>query len=381
MDSLPPTGPESPTTPRVEDWAYFAPGELLADRYRIIARLGAGGMGEVYRADDLTLAQPVALKFLSRSASNDPVSRDRFRSEVRAARQVSHPHVCRVHDIGEHNGLVFLTMEFVDGEDLVSLLRRVGRLAEERAVVVARDLCSAVGSVHEQGLLHRDLKPANVMLDGRGKVKLTDFGIAALTGQADDVRSGTAAYQAPEVLAGREVSVRSDLYALGLVLYELFTGKPAFPATSREALQRSPERSADTPFQPRQFRRTGCRAHHPPLSRARTGSPPTFGRRSPGLPAGGRCTPRRDRGRRDPLARTRRRRGWHRDDTRLARSDLARCLVLRHGPLRVDQRPHQFASPPSVEAPLPTACPIVEPVEAPGLSRPERPCRRFSGRS
>ena len=213
----------------------FAPGALLAGRYRIVAALGRGGMGEVYRADDLTLGQPVALKFLPPHLAADPDRLARFRQEVATARRVSHPHVCRVYDIAEHAGQPFLTMEFVDGEDLASLLKRVGRLPEEKGAEVARQLCSALAAVHDQGLLHRDLKPANVMLDGRGKVRLTDFGLAAAAQDlsATEVRSGTPLYQAPEQLAGKEVTARSDVFALGLVLYEVFTGKRAFPTPDR----------------------------------------------------------------------------------------------------------------------------------------------------
>ena len=120
-------------------------------------------------------------------------------------------------------------MEFIDGEDLSSVLKRLGRVPEEKGVEIARQLCGALAAVHDQGLLHRDLKPANVMLDGRGKTRLTDFGLAAAAEDlsVSEVRSGTPLYQAPEQLAGKEVTERSDLYALGLVLYELFTGKRA----------------------------------------------------------------------------------------------------------------------------------------------------------
>ena len=214
----------------------FAPGQVISERYRVVAPLGKGGMGEVYRADDLTLGQPVALKFLPAALSADPGRLARFRKEVAAARKVSHPNVCRVYDITDHAGHSFLTMEYVDGEDLSSLLTRVGRLPEEKGLEIARQLCAALAAVHDQGLLHRDLKPANVMLDGRGKVRLTDFGLAAAAEDlsATEVRSGTPLYQAPEQLAGRGVTARSDLYALGLVLYELFTGKRAYQGRERD---------------------------------------------------------------------------------------------------------------------------------------------------
>jgi serine/threonine-protein kinase len=199
-------------------------------------------MGEVYRADDLKLGQPVALKFLPTSLGQDEDRRRRLLDEVRLARQVAHPNVCRVWDVGEVDGQDFLAMEYVDGEDLASLLRRVGRLPQDRAVRMARELCAGLAAAHDQGILHRDLKPANVMVDGRGHVKLADFGLAAAIENVvdSDVRSGTPAYMAPEQVEGREVTVRSEVYALGLVLYELFTGQVAYPAkTLADAAQRS----------------------------------------------------------------------------------------------------------------------------------------------
>lgn len=225
-----------------ESGLRFAPGQILANRYRIVAALGKGGMGEVYRADDLTLGQSIALKFLPERLL-DPSRLARFRQEVASARQVSHTNVCRVYDIIEGDHAPFLTMEYVDGEDLASLLRRIGRLPEDKAIDIARQLCSGLAAVHEEGLLHRDLKPANVMLDGRGKVRLTDFGLAALAGAVDDVRSGTPAYMAPEQLTGKEVTTRSDLFSLGLVLFEIFTGKKPFPAANRDELLKAYESS------------------------------------------------------------------------------------------------------------------------------------------
>ena len=198
-------------------------------------------MGEVYRADDLTLGQPVALKFLPEEAAQDPALLDRFKAEVRIARKVSHPNVCRVYDVGEVDGQTYFTMEYVDGEDLGSLLRRIGRLPNDKALDIARQLCAGLAAAHAKGVLHRDLKPANIMLDGRGQAVITDFGLAALADQAKgtEVRSGTPAYMAPEQLAGREVTEKSDIYALGLVLYELFTGKRAFSADNLADLVRS----------------------------------------------------------------------------------------------------------------------------------------------
>jgi predicted Ser/Thr protein kinase len=212
----------------------FVSGTLFADRYRIVGPLGRGGMGEVYRADDLRLGQSVALKFLPERLQDDPDRQERLFAEVRLARQVSHPAVCRVYDVGEADGQPFLSMEYVDGEDVASLLRRIGRLPHDKALEIARQLCAGLATAHDRGVLHRDLKPENVMLDGRGKVRITDFGLAGLaeTLRGEDVRSGTPAYMAPEQLSGREATVRSDVYALGLVLYELFTGRRTFSGKS-----------------------------------------------------------------------------------------------------------------------------------------------------
>ena len=208
----------------------FLPGRLIAGRYRIIALLGKGGMGEVYRADDLTLGQAVAMKFLPEEATSHEGMLERFKNEVRIARRVSHPNVCRVYDVGEVDGATFFTMEYVDGEDLASLLRRIGRLPPDKAVEIARQICAGLAAAHAKGVLHRDLKPANLMLDGRGQVVITDFGLAGLSDdiRGVEVRSGTPAYMAPEQIEGREVTMLSDIYSLGLVLYEIFTGKRAF---------------------------------------------------------------------------------------------------------------------------------------------------------
>ena len=211
------------------DGSQFVPGTMLNTRYRIVGLLGRGGMGEVYRAEDLKLGQVVALKFLPMEVTNRPDRLARFHQEVRLARQVSHPNVCRVHDIGEAGGQHFLSMEYIDGEDLASLLRRIGRLPPDKALELARQLCAGLTAAHERNVLHRDLKPANVLIDGRGRAHLADFGLADLSGHRRDVPeiAGTPGYMAPEQLAGRDVTTRTDVYALGLVLYEMFTGRPA----------------------------------------------------------------------------------------------------------------------------------------------------------
>jgi len=245
----------------------FAPGTVLADRYRIVALVGRGGMGEVYRADDLRLGQPVALKFLPAALASDAAAHQRLLAEVRNARGVSHPNVCRVYDVGDVEGRSFLTMEYIDGEDLASLLRRIGRLPATKALEIARQLCAGLAAAHDRGVLHRDLKPANVMIDGRGHARITDFGLAVETRSSEpagrnagaalppnpvqaaaaDV-AGTIAYMAPERFEGRPATVQSDLYALGLILYEIYTGKPAFSAQTLDGWRRA--HSDSTPSTP-----------------------------------------------------------------------------------------------------------------------------------
>jgi hypothetical protein len=208
----------------------FAPGSVLAGRYRILGPLGRGGMGDVYRADDLRLDQPVALKFLARSRSESAAWVRWYQNEVRLARKVTHPNVLRVYDISEAEGEVFISMEYVDGEDLAALLRRIGRLTIDKASQIARQLCAGLGAAHDQGVLHRDLKPANIMIDGRGQVRIADFGIAALASQMEEAGrlAGTPAFMAPELFEGGRPSIRSDLYSLGIILYEAVTGKDPF---------------------------------------------------------------------------------------------------------------------------------------------------------
>jgi serine/threonine-protein kinase len=205
-------------------------------------------MGEVYRAEDLKLGNVVALKFLPASLQHDAAALAGFHAEVRNARQVSHPNVCRVYDIGEVNDQHFLTMEYIDGEDLSSLLRRIGRLPPDKALETAHQICAGLAAAHDCGLLHRDLKPANIMLDGRGRVRITDFGLALssddATGRSET--AGTPAYMAPEQIGKGEASVRSDIYSLGLVFYELFTGRLPYQANTPVEWRRAHMESSPT---------------------------------------------------------------------------------------------------------------------------------------
>jgi eukaryotic-like serine/threonine-protein kinase len=243
---------DSATAPDASRSAFdeprLLPGARVAGRYRIVSLLGRGGMGEVYRADDLKLGQPVALKFLAPRIEHTPSNLQRLLEEARLARQVSHPNVCRVYDVGDWNDRHFISMEYIDGEDLASLIRRIGALPRQKALDMARQLCAGLEAAHRLGVLHRDLKPSNVMLDGRGQVRVTDFGlaVAAASLNASRVRAGTPAYMAPELLDGKNAAARSDIYALGLVLYELFTGRRAFQADTVDALRRLQEESSPT---------------------------------------------------------------------------------------------------------------------------------------
>ena len=256
----PPSSPPSPRTPRITPSSNpltssdsigggrFTPGQIIAERYRVVALAGRGGMGEVYRAEDLKLSQVVAIKFLPETLSQDAAALARFHAEVRTARQVSHPNVCRVFDIGEADGILFLTMEYVDGEDLASVVRRIGRLSPDKASEVARQICAGLAAAHERGVIHRDLKPANVMLDGAGKIRIADFGLASIAAsiKGAEARAGTPAYMAPEQLSGREVTTKSDIYSLGLILYEILTGKRAFEASTLPELMKQRESGAIT---------------------------------------------------------------------------------------------------------------------------------------
>ena len=188
-------------------------------------------MGEVYRADDLTLDQPVALKFLPGGVAADDSRLAQFHNELRVARQVSHKNVCRLYDLGDADGRRFLTMEYVDGEDLASLLRRIGRIPQDKAIELARQLCAGVAAAHERGVLHRDLKPANVMIDGDGNVRITDFGIATAGGDASDRvrRARRSTWRRSSSPASRRRS-RATSTRSASILFEIFTGRRAYDA-------------------------------------------------------------------------------------------------------------------------------------------------------
>jgi eukaryotic-like serine/threonine-protein kinase len=215
-------------------------GRVLAGRYALGALLGAGGMGQVYRARDRVLERTVAVKVLSAAAIDDRELVARFGREARAAAALHHPNIVTVFDSGADGDLQYLVMEYVEGQSLAELLRREGVLAPGRVAEVGRQVCQALAAAHAAGLVHRDIAPGNLLVDPVGVVKVADFGIAKLaaatTMTGDGMVLGTAAYLAPEQAQGRPVDGRSDLYALGCVLYELLTGAPPFAGDSPVAV-------------------------------------------------------------------------------------------------------------------------------------------------
>jgi Protein kinase domain len=211
----------------------------LGVRYEILGEAGHGSMGNVYKARDRETGETVALKLLKPEIASDQAMMDRFKNELLFARKITHKNVCRVYEFNRVAGIAYTSMEFVEGESLRSVLNRFGGLPQRKATDLTLQICSGLKEAHAQGIVHRDLKPENVMIDAQGNVKIMDFGIARsmeagtrLTGSM----VGTPAYMAPEQVAGKPVDYRTDIYSLGLMLYEMFTGSPAFSADNSIAV-------------------------------------------------------------------------------------------------------------------------------------------------
>jgi serine/threonine protein kinase len=220
----------------------FPPGMVLGGRYDIVSVLGTGGMGVVYRAHDRELGEDVAVKTIRREMlTADAVAAERFKSEIRLARRISHRNVVRTHDLGDADGHLFVTMELVQGLTVRELLTTRGKLGVASTLALARQFAEALAVAHEAGVIHRDVKPENALIDGDGVLKVMDFGIARLA-EATSSRTqagmvvGTPTYMSPEQLVGEEIDRRADLYSLGVVMYECLTGHAPFTAPSPVAL-------------------------------------------------------------------------------------------------------------------------------------------------
>ena len=249
----------------------FGPGEAFGDRYTIVEEVGAGGMGQVYKAIDRQLGRAVALKLIKPDHAARPEARERFQRELLLAQQVTHPNVCRVHDLGEVKGIRYISMEYIEGQTLEDLIRSVGHLSPKQTVALGKQVCAGLEAIHERGIVHRDLKPGNIMIDRAGHALLMDFGMAYRPGgeklTAAGAVLGTLAYLSPEHARGYPTDARSDLYALGLILFEMLTGRRPpgdenLPAPGRARRQRdlpAPER-ASTPRSPRPSTRWCCAA-------------------------------------------------------------------------------------------------------------------------
>ncbi len=237
LPSSRPSPPPQPIPPQVTKTLEIAreelaPGSLFASRYQIIEELGHGGMGRVYRALDKKLNEEVALKLVRPEIAADRSTLERFHTELKLARKISHPHIGRMYELMEEKGAHFITMEYVPGQDLRALIRQTGQLTVGKAIAIGKEICEGLAEAHKQGIVHRDLKPSNIIIDRAGGARIMDFGIARSMGVKSrtgaGVMIGTPEYMSPEQVEGKEVDARSDIYSLGIILYEMLTGRVPF---------------------------------------------------------------------------------------------------------------------------------------------------------
>ncbi len=246
-----PPATQEPVNPAPAGHSILSPraAAALSQRYEILAAAGHGSMGDVYKARDRETGEIVALKLLKPEIASDQAMMERFKNELLFARKITHKNVCRVYEFNRVNGIAYTSMEFVEGDSLRAVLSRFGGLPIRKATDLILQICSGLKEAHAQGIVHRDLKPENVMIDALGNVKIMDFGIARsmeagtrLTGSM----VGTPAYMAPEQVAGKSVDYRTDIYSLGLIAYEIFTGTPAFHAENAVAVALKQMRESPT---------------------------------------------------------------------------------------------------------------------------------------
>src|SRR5690606_16554783 len=227
-------------------------GVVLVDRYRLDERIGVGGMGEVWRATDILLSRPVAVKLLHLAQVSDPVSQQRFRTEAQITAALSHPNIAQVYDYGEQDGFSFLVMELITGESLSAIIKRNPGLDPDITLDVVDQAAQALSAAHANGVIHRDIKPGNLLVTEDGTVKLTDFGIArgneSVTLTQTGMVMGTAQYISPEQVSGKPASPLSDIYALGIVAYECLAGHPPFTADTPLALALAHSREPPPPL-------------------------------------------------------------------------------------------------------------------------------------
>jgi serine/threonine protein kinase/Flp pilus assembly protein TadD len=230
-------------------------GSTFAGRYEVIEELGKGGMGKVYRVEDKKIKQEVALKLINPDVASDKKTIERFSNELKTARMISHRNVCRMFDLSEEKGIHYITMEYVPGEDLKSFIKRARQLTPGTAINIAKQVCEGLFEAHRLGVIHRDLKPQNVMIDKEGNARIMDFGIArSITGKGitgEGVMIGTPEYMSPEQVEGKDTDQRSDIYSLGIILYEMVTGRVPFEAETPFAV--GIKQKSETPKDPKEL--------------------------------------------------------------------------------------------------------------------------------